>query len=118
MAASDEMKEYEQASAAYGADGELMEMIREYNTDREALAMASADGQADELITKALGDRIAELESDIAHSEVFERYSKAGEALRELMDAVFRAVSEAAYGSGGAEGCSGDCSRCSGCRHG
>ena len=112
---SELMEKYDEISAAYSADTELQEKVREYNADQEALAQESAKEDPNEFIVKALSERIEELYSDITHNNNFEAFAKIQDEVRALIDEVNGVIMAQVTGHESSGGCSGDCSHCGGC---
>ena len=113
---SELMQKYDEISAAYSADAELQEKVREYNADQEALAQEGAKEEPNEFITKALSERLEELYADITHNENFEAFAKIQDEVRALIDEVNSVIMAQVTGHDESDGgCTGDCSHCGGC---
>ena len=113
---SELMEKYDEASEKYSADAVLQAKIREYNADQEALAQESAREEPNEVITKALSERMEELYADITHNENFELFARLQDEIRGLLDEVNGIITAQITGHDEASGgCTGDCSHCGGC---
>lgn len=112
IAASEPVKNYLAAKAAYDASATLQEMLSEYSTDRVLLGqenMKDTAMQDAELIDK-LSARVEELYELITHSEEYLALSASQQAVNLLMQEVNGDINFYAFGE---RPCTHDCSTCS-----
>ena len=111
IAASEPVKSYLAAKAAYDNSAALQEMMSEYSTDRVILGqenMKDTAMQDAELIEK-LSARVEELYEMITHAEEYLALSAAQQAVNLLMQEVNGDINFYAFGE---RPCTHDCSTC------
>lgn len=111
VAASEPVKNYLAAKAAYDSSAALQEMLSEYSTDRVLLGqenMKDTAMQDAELIRK-LSARVEELYELITHAEEYLNLSSAQQAVNLLMQEVNGDINFYAFGE---RPCTHDCSTC------
>ncbi|MCQ2353845.1 MAG: YlbF family regulator [Clostridia bacterium] len=114
---SDLMKAYEAAEAAYLADTELQNMIREYGVQQEALAQESAQSVPNAFLTETIEKRLQSLYDEITSRKSAADFFETQEKVRALLTEVNEAIMKEVTGEDphAHDGCTHDCSTCGGC---
>jgi len=116
IAASAEMKNLEEAKAAYSADADLQAKMNEYEADRLALGKEFAKNP-DEADQRAIADiraRMEELTREITANPTYIAFSAAQQAVNAIMKSVNDEIKFCITGERPVE-CTHDCSTCGGC---
>ena len=115
IAASDEIKNLENAKAAYEANAELQAKMSEYETHRRLLGeeLTKNNDSIDEIAVANIRARIDELAREISANPVYITFANAQQALNRLMADVNAEIKFCITGE--RDDCTHDCSTCSGC---
>lgn len=115
IAASDEIKNLENAKAAYEANAELQAKMAEYETHRRLLGeeLTKNNDSIDEIAVANIRARIDELAREISSDPVYITFATAQQALNRLMADVNAEIKFCITGE--RDDCTHDCSTCSGC---
>ena len=115
IAASDEIKNLENAKAAYEANAELQAKMSEYETHRRLLGeeLTKNNDSIDEIAVANIRARIDELAREISANPVYITFANAQQALNRLMADVNAEIKFCITGE--RDNCTHDCSTCSGC---
>ena len=116
IAASEEMKKLEEAKNIYSQDAELQAKITEYEADRMALGQEFSKDPS-EVDQRAIADiraRMDELTAEITQNVNYIAFSKAQQAVNNIMQAVNNEIKFCITGERPSE-CTHDCSTCKGC---
>lgn len=115
IAASDEIKNLENAKAAYESNAELQAKMSEYETHRRLLGeeLTKNNDSIDEIAVANIRARIDELAREISADPVYITFANAQQALNRLMADVNAEIKFCITGE--RDDCTHDCSTCSGC---
>ena len=115
IAVSDEIKNLENAKAAYESNAELQAKMSEYETHRRLLGeeLTKNNDSIDEIAVANIRARIDELAREISADPVYITFAKAQQALNRLMADVNAEIKFCITGE--RDDCTHDCSTCSGC---
>ena len=115
IAKSAEIKNLEEAKAAFESDAELQSKMSEYETERMLLGQEFAKGdESDKQTIDSLKARIETLTGEITENDNYTRFSLAQQAMNSLMAEVNAEIKFCITGELPSE-CTHDCSTCSGC---
>ncbi len=111
LAASDEVKGFLAAKAAYEGSAEIQEAIREYGAQRMLLGEENAKDTAmqDTALIDKLQARVNELYEQITHAEEYLAVGEAQKRVNALMQQVNGDINFYAFGE---RPCTHDCSTC------
>ena len=110
---SEEGKRAEEMKKAYEEDEKIVALTTEFDVQQKALAAMVGNENADNNLTEAIQARLSEIYEEVLATEVYKAYEAAQKDLGRLIDKV-NSVSMGQV-SGNVEGCTHDCSSCSGC---
>ena len=115
LAASDELKAYNDAKAAYDADEELNKLINEYNVQATLLEQEGRKPEAerDTQLVESISARLRDCYDTISESKSLAAMREAEAALSEIVSAINDAVRFTIEPE--AANCTHDCSTCGGC---
>ena len=115
LAASDELKAYNDAKAAYDADEELNKLINEYNVQATLLEQEGRKPEAerDTQLVESISARLRDCYDTISESKSLAAMREAEAALSEIVSAINDAVRFTIKPE--AANCTHDCSTCGGC---
>ena len=115
IAVSDEIKNLENAKAAYESNAELQAKMSEYETHRRLLGeeLTKNNDSIDEIAVANIRARIDELAREISADPVYITFANAQQALNRLMADVNAEIKFCITGE--RDDCTHDCSTCSGC---
>ena len=118
IAISEEIKNLNTAKAAFDADEQLGEKMREYEADRMLLAQEFSKNtdEADERAIADIKARMEELTSEITVNKAYVDFLNAQKAMDALMASVNSEIKFCITGER-PETCTHDCSTCHGCGH-
>ncbi len=108
---------YDAAKAAYEADGELVEKMKEYSVQRACLAEEfnkDLDVQ-DKGVIESLKKAMDALGREIAQNEHYLAFAAAESEVNDLMKRINSTISYHAFGILPQSECTHDCSTCGGC---
>ncbi len=114
LAASDELKAYNEAKAAYDADEELSKLINEYNVQATLLETEGRkpEEERDTALVESISARLRECYDSISESKSLMAMRDAESALSEIVNAINDAVR---FTIEPESACTHDCSTCGGC---
>ncbi|MBE6641201.1 MAG: YlbF family regulator [Ruminococcaceae bacterium] len=108
---------YFAASEAYKNDAELKKLIFEYNVQQTALGEEYKKAERDQSVIDAIEKRASDLYKAITESPVYTEFTKAQEAMNDLINMVNSEITMTIFGRVESE-CTHDCSTChSNCGH-
>ena len=110
---SEEGKRAEEMKKAYEEDEKIVALTTEFDVQQKALAAMVGNENADNNLTEAIQARLSEIYEEVLATEVYKAYEAAQKDLGRLIDKVNSVIMGQA--SGNVEGCTHDCSSCSGC---
>jgi cell fate (sporulation/competence/biofilm development) regulator YlbF (YheA/YmcA/DUF963 family) len=110
IAANKIAMDYKSASAAYRNDPELQNLIFEYNAQSAVLGKERGEGGNPET-AEVVSKRVDELLKSITSHKVYTEFTRAQDAMNELINQVNEAISSSIFGQ---SSCSGSCNGCSG----
>ncbi len=115
LAASDELKAYNEAKKAYDADTELASLIGEYNVQATLLETEGkkSEEERDSALVETLSTRLREIYDAISANKALEQMRDAEAALSEIVGAINQAVQFTIEPE--SANCTHDCSSCGGC---
>ncbi|MBR4279124.1 MAG: YlbF family regulator [Clostridia bacterium] len=115
LAASDELKAYNDAKAAYDADEELNKLINEYNVQAALLEQEGRKPEAerDTQLVESISARLRECYDTISESKSLAAMREAEAGLSEIVSAINDAVRFTIEPE--SANCTHDCSTCGGC---
>lgn len=115
LAASDELKAYNDAKAAYDADEELNKLINEYNVQAALLEQEGRKPEAerDTQLVESISARLRECYDTISENKSLAAMREAEAALSEIVSAINDAVRFTIEPE--QANCTHDCSTCGGC---
>lgn len=115
IAVSDEIKNLENAKAAFESNAELQAKMSEYETHRRLLGeeLTKNNDSIDEIAVANIRARIDELAREISADPVYITFANAQQALNRLMADVNAEIKFCITGE--RDDCTHDCSTCSGC---
>ncbi|MBR5859507.1 MAG: YlbF family regulator, partial [Clostridia bacterium] len=115
LAASDELKAYNEAKKAYDADEELNKLINEYNVQAAILEQEGRKPEAerDTALIESISARLREVYDNITESKTLAAMRDAEASLSVLVNAINDAVRFTIEPE--AANCTHDCSTCGGC---
>lgn len=110
---SEEGKRAEEMKKAYEEDEKIVALTTEFDVQQKALAAMVGNENVDNNLTDAIQARLSEIYEEVLATEVYKAYEAAQKDLGRLIDKVNSVIMGQVSGS--AEGCTHDCSSCSGC---
>lgn len=115
LAATEELKAYNEAKKAYDADEELNKLINEYNVQAALLETEAKkpEEERDASVQEKLGARIREIYDLISENKSLAKMREAEQALSFIVSEINNAVHFTIEPE--AANCTHDCSTCGGC---
>lgn len=115
LAASEELKAYNEAKKAYDADADLAKLISEYNVQATLLETEGKKPEAerDASLIESLSTRLREIYDTISENKSLAAMRDAEAALSEIVGAINHAVQFTIEPESAS--CTHDCSTCGGC---
>ena len=110
---SEEGKRAEEMKKAYEEDEKIVALTTEFDVQQKALAAMVGNENADNNLTEAIQARLSVIYEEVLATEVYKAYEAAQKDLGRLIDKVNSVIMGQV--SGNVEGCTHDCSSCSGC---
>lgn len=118
--AEDSFKSYVAAKEANDADEDLQKKIGEFNLIRLSMDQELSKEDKDEEKIKAMNEELRAAYAAVISTESMQTFQVSKQELDKLVNGVYSIISRALQGENPDElefidGCSGDCSGCSGC---
>ena len=115
LAASEELKAYNEAKKAYDADEELNKLIAEYNVQAALLEQEGQkpEEERDASVQEKLGARLREIYDEISENKSLAAMRDAEQALSFIVSEINAAVQYTIEPE--SANCTHDCSTCGGC---
>ncbi len=115
LAASEELKKYNEAKAAYDADEELNRLINEYNVQATLLETEGRkpESERDTQLIESISARLRECYDNISESATLAAMREAEAGVSEIVSAINDAVRFTIEPE--QANCTHDCSTCGGC---
>ena len=115
LAATDELKAYNEAKKAYDADEELNKLISEYNVQAALLEQEGRkpENERDAALQEKLGGRLREIYESISENKSLAAMRDAEQALSFIVSEINNAVQFTIDPE--SANCTHDCSTCGGC---
>lgn len=115
LAASEELKKYNEAKAAYDADEELNKLINEYNVQATLLETEGRkpESERDAQLIESISARLRECYDSISESATLAQMREAEAGVSEIVSAINDAVRFTIEPE--QANCTHDCSTCGGC---
>lgn len=104
-----------QLNEQYEQSEELQTLMTEYNAQNQVLTMEYGKQERDEEMISLVQQRINELYNTISKHPIIAAYNEAQDKVNALMSAVNGEIQFGMTGKRPQEGCTHDCSTCSGC---
>ena len=99
---------------AYEEDERIIALTTEFDVQQKALAAMMGNDEADKELVSSIQNRITEIYEEVLATEAYKNYERAQNELNELVSRVNNTILAQITGQV-AEGCTHDCSTCSGC---
>ncbi len=114
LQASEQMRRYNAAQAAFEADEKVQNLVKEYNLQRMNMMNVSAEEDQDGARMAELEERVKGIYAKVMEAPTMIEMQAAGQALQELVGQINGVISFYVTGEEPTS-CTHDCSTCGGC---
>ena len=107
-------KRAEACKKAYEEDEQIMALTTEFDVQQKALAAIAGDKDSDKNLISSIQSRLTEIYEEVLATDAYKNYEQAQNELNNLINRVNSTIMAQVNGQE-SEGCTHDCSTCSGC---